>query len=218
MRIGIFLGDTGGPDPLGQLVARARQVAADGFPSVWVPHIFNLDALIALSVVGREVPGIELGTAVIPTYPRHPLLMAQQALTTQAATGGRLLLGIGLSHQVVIEQMLGYSYDRPARHMREYLDVLLPALRQEMVNVDGETLKAHGGIAIPGAAPCPVLLAALAPRMLRLAGGVADGTITWMTGTGTIGDHIAPTITAAAEAAGRPAPAVFVSLPVVVTA
>ena len=217
MRIGIFLGDTGGPDPLSSLLARARQAAADGFPSVWVPHIFGLDALIALAVVGREVPGIELGTAVIPTYPRHPLLMAQQALTVQGATGGRLLLGIGLSHQVVIETMLGYSYERPARHMREYLDVLLPALRQETVNVDGDTVRAHGGISIGGAAPCPVLLAALAPRMLRLAGGVADGTVTWMTGVRTLAEHVVPALTAAAAQAGRPSPRVVVGLPVCVT-
>lgn len=217
MRIGIFLGDGGTPDPLDDLVGRARRAAEDGFPSVWVPHIFGLDALIALAVVGREVPDIELGTAVIPTYPRHPLLMAQQALTTQAATGGRLALGIGLSHKVVIETMLGYSYDRPARHMREYLEVLLPALRQETVDVDGDTLRAHGGITIPGAAPCPVLLAALAPRMLALAGGVADGTVTWMTGVRTVADHVVPALAAAAAEAGRPSPRVVVGLPICVT-
>ena len=217
MRIGIFLGDGGGPDPLDDLVTRARGAAEDGFPSIWVPHMFGLDALIALAVVGREVPDIEVGTAVIPTYPRHPLLMAQQALTTQAATGGRLALGIGLSHKVVIETMLGYSYDRPARHMREYLEVLLPALRQETVNVDGDTLRAHGGISIPGAAPCPVLLAALAPRMLALAGGVADGTVTWMTGARTVADHVVPALAAAAAEAGRPSPRVAVGLPICVT-
>jgi 5,10-methylenetetrahydromethanopterin reductase len=217
MRIAIFLGDAGGPDPLGDLVARARQAALDGFPSIWIPHIFGLDALIALSVVGREVPEIELGTAVIPTYPRHPLLMAQQALTTQAATGGRLVLGIGLSHRVVIETMLGYSYERPARHMREYLEVLLPALRQETVNVDGETLHAHAGITIPGGTPCPVLLAALAPRMLALAGGIAGGTITWMTGVRTVAEHVAPALTAAASEAERTSPRLVVGLPICVT-
>jgi F420-dependent oxidoreductase-like protein len=217
MRIGIFLDGGAGPDPITDLVTRTRRAAADGFPSVWIPHIFGLDALITLAIMGREVPGIEVGSAVIPTYPRHPLLMAQQALTTQAATGGRLALGIGLSHQVVIEGMLGYSFDKPARHMREYLEVLLPALRQESVNVDGETVKAHATIAIPGASPCPVLLAALAPRMLRLAGGMADGTITWMTGVRTLAEHIVPSITAAAIEAGKPPPRVVVGLPVCVT-
>jgi F420-dependent oxidoreductase-like protein len=217
MRIGIFLGDSGPPDPLEDLVARTRQAAGDGFPSVWIPHIFGADALISLAVMGREVPEIELGSAVIPTYPRHPLLMAQQALTTQLATRGRLTLGIGLSHRPVIEDMFGFSFERPARHMREYLQVLLPALRQESVDVDGETVRAHGSITIPGATPCPVLLAALAPRMLRLAGGMADGTITWMTGAGTVAEHIVPSIAAAAEEAGRPPPRVVVGLPVCVT-
>ena len=217
MRIGIFLGEGGGPDPIADLVGRTRQAAQDGFPSVWISHIFGLDALISLAIMGREVPGIEVGSAVIPTYPRHPLLMAQQALTTQVATGGRLALGIGLSHQVVIEGMLGYSFEKPARHMREYLEVLLPALRQQSVNVDGETVKAHGTVSIPGATPCPVLLAALAPRMLQLAGGMADGTITWMTGVRTVADHIVPTITAAAEQARKAPPRVVVGLPVCVT-
>jgi 5,10-methylenetetrahydromethanopterin reductase len=217
MRIGIFLGEGGAPDPLEDLVARTRQVARDGFPSVWVSHIFGADALISLAVMGREVPEIELGSAVIPTYPRHPLLMAQQALTTQVATRGRLTLGIGLSHRPVIEGMFGHSFEKPARHMREYLQVLLPALRQESVDVDGETVRAHGTITIPGATPCPVLLAALAPRMLRLAGGMADGTITWMTGLRTVAEHIVPSITAAAEDAGKPPPRVVVGLPVCVT-
>jgi F420-dependent oxidoreductase-like protein len=217
MRIGIILGEGGAPDPLEDLVARSRQAARDGFPSVWVSHIFGADALISLAVIGREVPEIELGSAVIPTYPRHPLLMAQQALTTQVATHGRLTLGIGLSHRPVIEGMFGHSFEKPARHMREYLQVLLPALRQESVDVDGETVTAHGTITIPGAAPCPVLLAALAPRMLRLAGGMADGTITWMTGVRTVAEHIVPSITAAAEEAGKPPPRVAVGLPVCVT-
>jgi F420-dependent oxidoreductase-like protein len=217
VRIGIFLGEGGGPDPIADLVTRTQLAAQDGFPSVWVSHILGPDALIALAIMGREVPGIEVGSAVIPSYPRHPLLMAQQALTTQVATGGRLALGIGLSHQVVIEGMLGYSFDKPARHMREYLEVLLPALRQESVNFDGETVKAHASITIPGATPCPVLLAALAPRMLQLAGGMADGTITWMTGVRTVADHIVPAITAAAEQARKPPPRVVVGLPVCVT-
>jgi 5,10-methylenetetrahydromethanopterin reductase len=217
MRIGIILGEGGAPDPLDDLVARSRQAARDGFPSVWIPQIFGADALISLAVMGREVSEIELGSAVIPTYPRHPLLMAQQALTTQVATRGRLTLGIGLSHRPVIEGMFGYSFEKPARHMREYLQVLLPALRQESVDIDGETVRAHGTITIPGATPCPVLLAALAPRMLRLAGGMADGTITWMTGVRTVAEHIVPSITAAAEEAGKPPPRVAVGLPVCVT-
>ena len=116
MRLGLFLE---APRSVDDLVARVRDAEAAGFDSAWAAQIFSIDALTALAVAGREVPRIELGTAVVPTYPRHPIALAGQALTTQAATGGRLVLGIGLSHQVVIEGMFGYSFDKPARHMRE---------------------------------------------------------------------------------------------------
>ncbi|MGQ0803367.1 MAG: LLM class F420-dependent oxidoreductase, partial [Actinomycetota bacterium] len=173
--------------------------------------------LTALAVVGREVPGIELGTSVIPTYPRHPMMLAAQALTTQAISDGRLALGIGLSHQIVIEGMYGYSFEKPVRHMREYLEILVPLIQKGSVSFQGEMLSANGGLQIPGATPCPVLLAALGPKMLELAGGVADGTITWMTGPATLEGHTVPAIKAAAERAGRPAPRVCAGLPVCVT-
>ena len=214
MRIGIFSGTSRDIDGT---VAAARQVADEGFAAFWLPQIFSIDALTALAVVGREVPGIELGTSVVPTYPRHPMTLAQQALTTQAASGGRLTLGIGLSHQVVVEGMWGYSFDKPARHMREYLSVMLPLLRGESVAFEGETLKGMGQLDIGDAEPVPVLLAALAPRMLQLAGSLTDGTVTWMTGRSTVEGHIIPSITAAAEGAGRAAPRIAVGLPVCVT-
>ena len=137
----------------------------------------------------------------------------------QLATGDRLLLGIGLSHQVVVEGMWGMSFDKPARYMKEYLASLMPLLRGETVRSAGErvTTNAFSPLDITGVTAPPVLVAALGSRMLKLAGSVADGTITWMTGTRTVGSHIAPTIRAAAEAAGRPAPRVVVSLPVAVT-
>ncbi len=216
MRIGIFAGhvDTG---PIDKVVAAARTAADDGFPSFWLPQIFGLDALTALAVVARDVPEIELGTAVVPTYPRHPVVLAQQALTTQAISGGRLVLGVGLSHQPVIEGMFRLSFDKPVRHMREYLEVLVPLVRGDAVSYQGETLGAGIGLDVKGASPVPVLVAALGPKMLALAGRVADGTATWMTGPATIADHIVPTITAAAEDAGRPAPRVAVGLPICVT-
>jgi F420-dependent oxidoreductase-like protein len=211
-----MLGAAGIDDAIAQ-VADAKQ---RGFSSVWSSQIFGMDALVALAVVGREVPDIELGTAVIPTYPRHPQALAMQALTVQAAIGDRLALGIGLSHQIVIEGMYGMSFDKPARHMREYLSILMPLLNGENVSFSGDTLtwRGMGPIEIAGAKPPRVLLAALAPRMLELAGGVADGTVTWMTGPATVADHIVPSITKAAEQAGRPAPRVGVGLPVAVTA
>lgn len=189
---------------MGELAALVRQAADDGFASAWITQIFGLDALTALAVAGRDVD-IELGTGVVPTYPRHPQMLAQQALTTNAALGGRLALGIGLSHKPVVEQMWGLPFDKPARHMEEYLSVLLPLTREGKVSFDGEVFRVHAGIQVPGAQPFPVLLAALGPRMLTLAGAVADGTITWMTGVRTLADHIVPTITEAASDAGREA-------------
>jgi len=216
MRIGALI-DVG--QPLDAVVEQVRRYAAFGFESAWAVQIFGYDALTLLGIVGAQVPGIELGTGVVPVYSRHPQVMAQQALTVQAATGGRLVLGVGLSHQVVVEGLWGLSYDRPARYLREYLSALLPLVRGEAVQAAGEvvTARTYGPLEIPDAPAPPVLAAALGPRMLQLAGTVADGTVTWMTGTGTIADHIVPTITAAAEAAGRPPPRVVVSLPVTVT-
>jgi F420-dependent oxidoreductase-like protein len=181
-------------------------------------NIFGVDALTALAVAGSRVPGIELGTAVVPTYPRHPAALAQQARTTALALGeGRLTLGIGLSHKVVIEDMFGYDFGRPLRHMDEYLSILLPLLDHRTASFTGETLRGQIGLTVPNEGRVPVLLAALGPKMLRLAAERADGTVLWMTGPATVRDHIAPTITAAAEAAGRPAPRIVCVLPVCVT-
>ena len=216
MRIGIFGGDTQ-TRTIDQVVADARQAEADGFASFWLPQIFGLDAISTLAIVGREVPRIELGTAVVPTYPRHPAMLASQALTTAAASHGRFVLGIGLSHQVVVEGMWGMSYDKPARHMKEYLSILLPLLRDGNVSYAGTTLTAHTPVTVAEREPVPVLLAALAPRMLKLAGGVADGTVTWMTGRATLADYIVPSLNSAAKEAGRPTPRVGASLPVCIT-
>jgi F420-dependent oxidoreductase-like protein len=164
------------------------------------------------------VPDIELGTGVIPTYPRHPMMLAGQALTVQSAIGDRLALGIGLSHQIVIEAMFGYSFAKPVRHMKEYLSILRPLLHGEAVSFRGETVSANGSLSIPGAAPPPVLVAALGSQMLHVAGRLAEGTITWMTGPATLAEHIVPTITSAAKEAGRDAPRIVASLPVCVTA
>jgi F420-dependent oxidoreductase-like protein len=202
------------PDVVGQV----RQMADAGLSSAVCSQIFAYDALTLLAVVGAEVPDIELMTAVVPTYPRHPIMLAAQALTVQAATGGRLALGIGVSHQVVVEGMLGYSYERPARHMREYLHALLPLLNGEQVAYEGETVTAFTMGALEISAPAPqVLIGALAPAMLRVAGSLADGTITWMTGPRTIESHIVPLITSTAAEAGRPEPRIAVALPMCVT-
>jgi len=215
MRIGVMF-DTEKPfdDVMGQ-VARLADV---GIETAWASQIFALDALTTMAAAAREVPGIHFGTAVVPTYPRHPVMLAAQALTVQAASGGRLTLGIGLSHQMVIENVFGMSFDKPARHMAEYLEILMPSLRGEQVTYVGETMKAStfGPLGVDAPAP-DVLVAALGTVMLRIAGRMATGTITWMTGPVTIEEHIIPTINAAAAEAGRPVPQVGVGLPVCVT-
>ncbi|MEU8360524.1 TIGR03564 family F420-dependent LLM class oxidoreductase [Nonomuraea sp. NPDC048882] len=216
MRYGYFLSEPRGDDAIGGLRDQIAQAAGMGFSSAWLSHIFGLDAITALTAAGVQAPPIELGTAVVPTYPRHPAALAQQAMTANAALGGRFALGVGLSHKMVIEDMFGYSFERPGRHMKEYLDILIPASRGEKVAYAGETLKADIKLTTPGAG-FPVLVAALGPRLLKLAGTVADGTVLWMTGPKTIAGHIAPTITAAAAEAGRPAPRIVCALPVSVT-
>ncbi len=217
MRIGALLDVD---RPLGQVAEQAAGYAADGFSCACASQIFGYDALTLFAAIGAQVPGIDFATGVVPVYSRHPQVMAQQALTVQAATGGRLILGIGLSHQVVVEGLWGLSYDRPARYLAEYLDALLPLLAGEASATHGEVVTAvtYAPLDIPHAPPPPVLVAALGPVMLRLAGWRAAGTVTWMTGVRTLAEHVVPIITAAAAEAGRPAPMVAAALPVTVTA
>jgi F420-dependent oxidoreductase-like protein len=216
MRLGIF-GGTTNDGTVDQVVAEAAAAEADGFDSYWAPQIFGHDALTVLAVVGREVPRIELGTSVVPTYPRHPMMLAQQCLSVQQASGGRLCLGIGLSHQIVIESMLGMSFEKPVRHLREYLEVLGPLSRGETVHHSGEAFNVHAGLTLQGVPPFPIVVAALGEQMLKVTARLADGTLTWCVGPATLAAHTVPTITAAAAEAGRPAPRVIAALPVCVT-
>jgi 5,10-methylenetetrahydromethanopterin reductase len=216
VRIGIYRGDLL-LGPIDALVDAAHEAVDAGFASMWLAQAFGFDAMTAVAVVGREVPDIVLGTAVVPTYPRHPIVMAQQALTAQAITGGRFVLGIGLSHAPLIESSFGYSFERPARHMREYLEALLPLVRGDAVDYEGQTLTARATLDVRGASPVRVVLAAMGPQMLDLAGGMADGTVTFMTGPKTLTTHVVPRIRAAAERAGRPAPTIAAAISVTVT-
>ena len=220
MRIGIMTGD-GPTGTLDGIVARAKDLEQRGFHSVWMANIFGLDAIGTLAIVGRETERIELGTAVVPTFPRHPVAIAQQTLTTQAACGGRFSLGIGLSHKIVIEDMFGFSYDKPARNMREYLEVLTPLLRGEPAKFAGEQyrVQARPPGARGGRSTVPLLdRGARAHVMLKIAGTgrMADGTITLddRPEDHDRGPHRAAASTKAAEQAGRPAPRVVAGLPI----
>jgi F420-dependent oxidoreductase-like protein len=216
VRIGINLETSGTID---EVVDRARVLRATGVSSLWATQIFGWDTLTAMAIAGREVADVELGTAVVPVHPRHPAILAAQAMTVQAATGGRLVLGVGLSHQVVVEGVWGLSFDRPARYMKEYLAILVPLLRGEQVEFEGEVLSTHvlGPLETGGTSPPPVLVAALGSTMLGIAGRQAEGTVTWMVGLNTVADHIVPTIAGAAADVGRPSPRIVVMLPVCVT-
>ncbi len=206
MRIGLFVSDTSSERTgIPELLDVARWAEDSGLATAWVPHIpWSLDALTALALVGQVTSRIELGTAVVPTYPRHPLALAQQALSTQAACDGRLLLGIGPSHPVVVENMHGLSYEKPVRHVREYLDVLDRAFAGPgQVSYSGELYNVNALLDVPGGSPVPIMLAALAPLMLKLAGSRTHGTITWMADERAHAEHVVPRITAAAEEAGQ---------------
>ncbi len=217
MRIGIMFGGSRSEIPLDELVQRTQNVEQRGFSTVWVPNVFGHDAITTAAILGRETRKIEIGTAVVPTQPRHPTAMAQQALTADAACGGRFTLGIGLSHPAVIEFMFGLSYARKAKHMREYLAVLGPLLRGERVDFEGEEFHVRCALDVPGASRPSLVVAALGSQMLDLAGREADGTILWMAGVRTIESHIVPRVRKAAREAGRHAPRVIAGMHICLT-
>jgi F420-dependent oxidoreductase-like protein len=218
MRIGLMIGPERGryAGKVERLQADARWADQAGLASVWIPQIPDeFDALTAATLVGAETSRIEIGTAVVPVQPRHPIALAQQALSVQAVCGGRLTLGLGVSHHWIIGEMLGLPYERPAATLRAHLDVLDQAFAGPgTVDVDNELFQVHNPLDITDIGPTPVLLAALGPVMLRLAGERSDGTILWLADERAIAGHIAPRLTRAAETAGRPAPRIVAGVPV----
>jgi len=218
VRLGLMVGPERGryATKVERMTADATWAETAGFSSVWVPQIPDeFDALTAATVVGMGTSRIEIGTAVVPVQPRHPIALAQQALSVQAVCGGRLTLGLGVSHDWIIEQMLGLPYERPAATMRDYLDVLDRALAGPgPVDVENERFRIHNPLDITDLAPTQVLLAALGPVMLKMAGERAGGTILWLADERAIAEHVVPHLTRGAEAVGRPAPRVVAGVPV----
>ncbi len=218
MRIGLNASNLLASPDLDTMAAHAARAEADGFSSWWLAQTGAVDALLALAHVASAAPTLELGTAVIPTYPRHPSALASQALTAQAATAGRITLGIGLSHKPAVEDRWGMSFERPIRHFLDYLNVLEPLLAGEAVEYRGEMFTyITEPQARPTDTPPSLMVAALGEQMLKIAGKRTDGTILWMVGPATIESHIAPVMNEAAAAADRAAPRVLCSLPVAVT-
>lgn len=218
MRIGVMIGPERGrySTKVDRMRADARWAEEAGLASVWIPQIPDeFDALTAATIIGAETSRIEIGTAVVPVQPRHPIALAQQALSVQSVLQGRLALGLGVSHHWVIDEMLGLPYEHPAATMRAHLDVLDQALAGPgTVDVDNDLFRVHNPLDITDVTPTPVLIAALGPLMLRIAGERTDGTILWLADERAIAGHIAPRITRAAEAAGRPAPRIVAGIPV----
>jgi len=175
--------------------------------------------MTAISLMGHGTERIELGTAVVPVQTRHPVTMAQHALTTEVACRGRFTLGLGASHHWIVEDQMGLDYDRPARLVRDYLQVMNAALAGPgPIDVENELFRVHSPFDVADAIPMPILVAALAPVMLRIAGECASGTILWMADERAIGDHVVPRITKAAAGAGRPSPRIVAGVPITLCA
>jgi F420-dependent oxidoreductase-like protein len=214
----VRIGLTGGAATVDKVIDQAKQAEADGFTSLWYASLVSGDPLVAMAIAGRETSTIELGTAVLQTYPCHPLLQANRAASVVDAMGRPgFTLGIGPSHRPLVEEVLGMSYKHPGRSTEEYVRILCGVLRGEVVDMDGNDWSAHtvGRASVP-AHPVPVLVSALGARLLRLAGEVADGTVLWMAPPRAVGEHVTPKVTAAAAAAGRGAPRIVAGLPVAV--
>ena len=227
MRIGVMVGPERGDTArkVARMLDDIARAEAAGLATAWIPQIPNdMDALQCVALLGGHTKRIELGTAVVaPLQAQHPVALARQALSAHAVTGGRLTLGLGPSHHWIVTDMLGLPYEKPATYTRDYLEVLAAAWRATAEapepglgrnHVDNETFNVHNPFDVSPVAPMRVLLAALGPVMLRIAGERADGTVLWMADERAIGDHIVPKITKAAENAGRPAPRVVAGIPV----
>ena len=220
MRIGLLTGARGAAIELHSLIQEVVQAEEDGFDSIWIPQVSSgpgFDALTVLSLAASKTRRIPVGTAVVPIFPIHPMVLAKHALTAQIASEGRMTLGVGLSHRPMIEDVMGLSYESPARHMEEYLNVLRPLLDDGKVDFQGQFFNVKAQFQVPGALHVPVVIAALAPMMLRIAGEQADGTFTWMAGPNTVESHVVPRINRAADSADRPSPRICVGMPLAVT-
>ncbi|WP_349535991.1 LLM class F420-dependent oxidoreductase [Rhodococcus rhodochrous] len=218
MRIGVMVGPEQGDTnrKVDRMLKDVEWAESADLDTVWVPQIpTDFDALTAVALMGTRTSRIEIGTAVVPLQAQHPVHLVRQSLSTHAALGGRLALGVGPSHHWIVQDMLGLPYDKPAKYTRDYLEVLgaardLPG----SIDVENDTFKVHNPLDIAPVAPMPVLVAALGPVMLKIAGELADGTVLWMADERAIAEHIAPRIIKAAEEAGKPKPRIVAGVPV----
>ncbi|BBZ59496.1 LLM class F420-dependent oxidoreductase [Mycolicibacterium monacense] len=218
MRLGVMIGAERGDmaRKVTKLVSDIQWAESAGMDTAWMPQVPNdFDCLTMVAVMAAHTSRIELGTAVVPLQAQHPIALARQALSVHAMAGGRLALGVGPSHHWIVRDMLGLPYEKPAAYTRDYLEVLNAALAGPGdVDVENDSFTVHNPTVLQADTPMPVLVAALGPVMLQLAGELTDGTVLWMADEKAIGDHIAPKITKAAADAGRPAPRIVAGIPV----
>lgn len=220
MTIGAVLHPGGSGNAVDEVVAAAKEAEAAGLGSVWLGQRFDYDAVGLAGLVGREAPGLAVGTSAVPIFGRHPILVASQAQTSQAATHGRFHLGLALGARAFVEPVFGVPYERPVTRLAEFLTVLRSLTETGTADFRGETLTAAPPMpaSLPGAEPAvPLLVAAMGPQALRVTGELGDGTLPFLAGPRTLGEHIVPAITAAAARTGRPAPRVVALVPGVVT-
>jgi F420-dependent oxidoreductase-like protein len=209
VRLSLLFPETRSIDAVRDLAVRTEE---QGFTGMWLGSAFGFDPIMALALAGPATSRIQLGVAVVPTWPRHPIVMAQQAATASAATGGRFRLGVGASHEPVMG-MYGIPFDRPLSHLREYLDVVRQLLAEGQVAHAGERFQVTGFLDVADAEPPPVLLGVLREQMARLAGAHADGALCWLGPASYVHEVVAPNLAAGARAAGRPTPPLVAELP-----
>ena len=208
MRIGIQFDFRGSPD-LDGILDYFVKAEREGFSTIWIGQVFQHDVLTLYALAGARTSRIELGTSVVPLPPRHPTVLAQQALTTQLATGNRLCLGVGCGHAIILDRKLGLESDLPLSRTREALEVLRPLLRGEYVKYEGRHQRMRVGTPVAGAEAPPLILAALGPRMTELAGELCDGVTLVFAGGDFVAEHVRPRLPETAR--------IVASLPIAVT-
>ncbi|MFG2813122.1 LLM class F420-dependent oxidoreductase [Streptomyces sp. NPDC048410] len=220
MTVGAVLNTPGAVNQVDASVLQAREAAAAGLRSVWFGQTFGADSPQLAAIVGRAVPGLQVGTSAIPVFGRHPLLVSSQAQTAQAATHGRYHLGLALGTKLLTEGGFGLPFERPIARLREFITALRQLTETGNADFHGELLTAVTPIParVPGAEDgVPVLVAAMGPQALKVSGELADGILPYLAGPRALERDIVPAVTAAAEAAGRPAPRIVALVPGVVT-
>ncbi len=209
MKIGVMIGGT----TTDELIEKAKKLENQGFDSVWMANFigYGLETLHAMGLIAHETEQIKLGTAVIPIYSHHPFALAHQAISIQQTAQGRFTLGIGLSHPFIINEWFGFSSKKPIAQIREYLSILRPLLNREAVTTKGSYFSATAEVHVPHVEKVPLLIAAMGSQMLKVAGTMADGTVTYLTGLHTLGAHIIPRIQSAAATEGQASPQIVAS-------